>query len=280
METKEKSKSVVIGILVVLLILAIAVILYFIVINNKVKIENNETTTPNQNSNMNTDNSNTTQLISTDIKEYITTEDVISDLKSDIYVIGFQNVNTSAVKDFKDKQKEFVKKATNDETNKAFTNVVITNIIDNILSVYTKELIMQGGKGDAIEISSSSYAVSIDLKTKDKLSTTDILKRNNIQIIDAAKAILNYIASTSNVDTFLKSTTGDVTAETVSMTDFKKNIDTYAATIASHIDSYVVYYENNSINCDFQVEEVLMSLGLGTHMGVGIKQNTQTIVIK
>ena len=89
--------------------------------------------------------------------------------------------------------------------------------------------------------------------------------------------ILKNIKNTVTVDKFLLSTTGDITADKISLSEFDNNISTYAKDIENNYDVVTLYLKNNKLVAVYTQSEILSLLKMGTHMNIGLISEPQVI---
>lgn len=152
------------------------------------------------------------------------------------------------------------------------------------------------------ENSSSTYSlyspllqsVVIDLKDTSVMTSDSLLDTNGLDLRELYALILEDSVKHMTVKSLIQSPIGDVTADTLSIEKFKENIQDYAKTLSdtkginfSAInfndlqseniigDVISLYYSNNKLRVAYKISPILSSIGLSTHMGMGIDQNIQ-----
>lgn len=152
------------------------------------------------------------------------------------------------------------------------------------------------------ENSSSTYSlyspllqsVVIDLKDTSVMTSGSLLDTNGLDLRELYALILEDSVKHMTVKSLIQSPIGDVTADTLSIEKFKENIQDYAKTLSdtkginfSAInfndlqsenligDVISLYYSNNKLRVAYKISPILSSIGLSTHMGMGIDQNIQ-----
>lgn len=152
------------------------------------------------------------------------------------------------------------------------------------------------------ENSSSTYSlyspllqsVVIDLKDTSVMTSDSLLDTNGLDLRELYALILEDSVKHMTVKSLIQSPIGDVTADTLSIEKFKENIQDYAKTLSdtkginfSAInfndlqseniigDIISLYYSNNKLRVAYKISPILSSIGLSTHMGMGIDQNIQ-----
>lgn len=152
------------------------------------------------------------------------------------------------------------------------------------------------------ENSSSTYSlyspllqsIVIDLKDMSVIASDSLLDTNGLDLRELYALILEDSVKHITVKSLIQSPIGDVTADTLSIEKFKENIQDYAKTLSdtkginfSAINfndlqsEYIIgdvislYYSNNKLRVAYKISPILSSIGLSTHMGMGIDQNIQ-----
>ena len=157
------------------------------------------------------------------------------------------------------------------ESSTPFSNEVLYEVDDNILSVYTKQ-------NNAFYEYPSQYSLNVNLDNNKIVTNEELLNKYSIKSLDMYEKILTNIANTVTTKEFLLSTSGDVTAEKISIDEFKQNIKTYATYIDNRYDGYTLYLKDNKVNVVYNQATILKLIGMGTHMGIGLAEpNIQTI---
>lgn len=184
--------------------------------------------------------------------------------------IEFKNLPLRTITEFNSKHAEFIY-PTAFETAK-LSNEIMYEVDKNILSVYTKEtkLYELGNKYNC-------YSLNVDLNNNKIVTNQELLKLYNINSSDMYEKILNNISDTVTSDQFLLSTDGDVTAETLTIDKFKENIKTYVTYIDNRYDIITLYLKDNKLIAVYDQAKILSVLGMGTHMGIGLVSEPQSI---
>ena len=184
--------------------------------------------------------------------------------------IEFKTLPLRTITEFNSKHREFIYPSAF-ETAK-LSNEITYEIDKNILSVYTKE-----SKSDAMGTQYNYYSVNVNLNNNKIVTNQELLKIYNINSSDMFEKILNNISNTVTTDKFLLSTDGDVTAETLTIDKFKENIKSYASYIDNRYDVMTLYLKDNKLTVVYNQSKILSILGMGTHMGIGLVSEPQSI---
>ena len=110
-------------------------------------------------------------------------------------------------------------------------------------------------------------------------NNSELLAIYDIDPTEMYKKILTQIANTVSTDHFLLSTTGIITAEKISIDEFKKNIPTYAEYINNRFDVLTLYIQNNKIYAVYKQNQILRILGMGSHSDGGLIYEPQTTLL-
>ena len=184
--------------------------------------------------------------------------------------VEFKTLPLSLTTEFNSKHTTFINPGAL-ETAK-LSNEIIYGINKNVLSIYTKE-----SKSYDLNTDYHYYSLNIDLDSERIITNQEMLELYNINSSDMFEKILNNIANTVTTEQFLLSTIGDVTAETVSINKFKENIKSYAKQIDNRYDVVTLYLQNNKLIVVYDQAKMLSILGMGTHMGIGLNAEPQSI---
>lgn len=111
---------------------------------------------------------------------------------------------------------------------------------------------------------------NVDINTGEKLSNTKVLERVNISIEEVYRKILENLADTVSVDSFLLNTQGDVSGETISINDFKNNIGEYVEQLKDKQDGFYILLKGSKIAISYVQNEILEELGMSSHMNHGL----------
>lgn len=267
--------------LIVLLIISIGVTIYFIKEEKNKVVENNLLT---QNSGV-TNESTTENVTKTkeEVKKYVLDDYVKIENKtietnpaSIVKYVNVTNLPEGLTVEFKKMQDEFITPKAMNLENFKYTNEVSSEIIDNILSIYVAET---STPNEGLGPQYSDYSLNVDLATNKLILNEEMLKVFKFDSKDMFKKILTSISENVTTDSFLISTTGDITAEKIAISDFKNKINTYAESISNRTDIITLYIKDGKLNATFKQINILNALGMGTHMGIGLKSEIQTIII-
>ena len=138
-------------------------------------------------------------------------------------------------------------------------------VYNNVLSTYSIS-----SRSLVTEISSEVISSNIDLKTNKKLDNATTLNRFGSTIDEAYQKILNNLVETVSIDSFLLDEDGDVSAEKITVNDFKKNIDKYIETLKNDQNLFYVFLKDSKVTVSYEQYKVLKKLGMSSHMGAGL----------
>ena len=184
--------------------------------------------------------------------------------------VEFKSLPLGTINEFESKHNEFIN-PTVLETAK-LSNEVNYEINKNILSVYTKET-----KSYDYETQYDYYSLNVNLNNNKIITNQELLNLYNIKSTDVFTKILTNISNTIKTDKLLLSTIGDVTAETITIDKFKDNIIEYASSIDNRYDIVTLYIKDNKLIAVYNQYKILYNLGMGTHMGIGLVSEPQSI---
>ncbi len=111
---------------------------------------------------------------------------------------------------------------------------------------------------------------NVDIDTGEKLSNTKVLERVNISIEEVYRKILENLADTVSVDSFLLNTHGDESGETISINDFKNNISEYVEQLKDDQDAFYILLKDSKIAVSYVQYEILEELGMSSNMNHGL----------
>ena len=177
----------------------------------------------------------------------------------------FSNLPEGTTVEFENKQKEF------NSLDYFITNELYSEVYNNILSVYTKEII------EDMHYQYNNYSLNINLNNKRIITNEELLKIFNISSTTMYEKILNNIANTVKTDKLLLTTTGDIDADKISINNFRNNIKTYSSIIDNRYDAITLYIKDEKLTVVYNQDYILSLLGLGTHMNIGLIQEPQSI---
>lgn len=184
--------------------------------------------------------------------------------------ITFKNLPLGTTIEFLRKHKDYIIPAANNNY-VAPTNTVIYGTYNNVLSVYTKEEV-KGGLVDII----NNYSLNVNLDNNKIITNEELLKMYNLNINSVYEKILNNLATTVKVDEFSLDVDGSLTAKTISLTDFKRNISDYSKTLNNRFNIFTLYVKDNKVNCVYSQGTILELLGMSVYMGL-IEDQTITL---
>lgn len=120
-------------------------------------------------------------------------------------------------------------------------------------------------------IESEIISNNVDINTGKKLSNTKVLKRVNITIEEVYRRILENLTDTVSIGFFSLNTQGDVSGETISVNDFKNNINKYVEQLKdSQDDVFYILLKDSKITVSYEQNKTLEKLGMSSHMGAGL----------
>lgn len=153
------------------------------------------------------------------------------------------------------------------------SNKADATINGDILSIFTI-FDYQG----AYEKMGDAETMNYNLKNDVELANTELLADYNLTSKSMYEAILNQLAQNVTTSSFLLATDGDVTAPTISITDFTNNITEYAATLSDSPNLVKLYIDkDDNIHALYQQYQILEALGMSAHMGIGLLRGVQDI---
>lgn len=285
MDQKKKS-GIVIGVLITFILVIVTVVILLFSTNiisfnfNKTTNESKEEGTVNFNKTTNEPKEEGTVYDVTNYVSYINSQGTDSTTGSDIKEITFKNLNRGLTRIFENKQNEFKQKLTGDTNQKIksiYKSTVNAEINDAVLSVYFNGS-SQWLEENPDRIFHESFSANIDLKNSLKVTTDEILAKYNVSKETMIKAILNDIASKVNTDILYLNNQGGFEGDYISILDFKNNISEYVRVLNNRIDDFAtVYVKGNKLYCDYKDHETLALLDMGTHMGIGLLMQLQTL---
>ena len=202
-------------------------------------------------------------------KEY-NVDDYVSVAKDDesgLKLVTFKNVESDATTKFSSKQDEF--KTLKVESGNKKTNIVRTNAQKGILSVYTKEIVK---KADTV-ISENSYAVNVNIETKENVKNSEVLDLYEVKVDNVCKAVVNKLVEVSADLTYT-----DSTGAIVNASDIKNNTSKYTEIIKNNIENLVIYSRKDKVYVDVNPISLLKILGLNTSNSSKIVEVTSVAI--
>lgn len=134
----------------------------------------------------------------------------------------------------------------------------------------------------------------INLKDMSKLTNESLLDSIGYDVTKMFNLILEDSLTHITVDSLIQSPIGEVTADVLTINDFKANIKEYSKTLynskgvnfsASNFSEFQyedvygdvisLYYSNNKLRVAYKISPILAALGLSSHMGMGIDEKVQ-----
>lgn len=127
-------------------------------------------------------------------------------------------------------------------------------------------------------ITGKAETLNYDLDAQKELSNEELANIYNITGEDLYTAVLQNLVHNVTANSFLLDTSGNVTAPTISISDFTNNIPEYAKTLSDNHNLLKLYVdEEDKVHALYQQFQVLEALGMSTHMGIGLLYGYQDI---
>ena len=139
-------------------------------------------------------------------------------------------------------------------------------VYNNVLSAYSINYYQNPAK----DVISKVISSNLDLNTGEKLDNVKTLDRFGFTIDEVYRKILNNIAETASIDSFLLDINGNVEAEKISINDFKNNTEKYIATLKSDQNLFYVFLKDSKATVSYEQYKILQKLGMSSHMGQGL----------
>lgn len=139
-------------------------------------------------------------------------------------------------------------------------------ISDNIMFAYSISYTPSMTGGGTSEVISNN----VDIDTGEKLSNAEVLKRLDITTEEVYEKILENLADSVSIDSFLLSVNGSIDAGTITVSSFKNNIDEYVETLKGDQELFYVFLKDSKVNVSYNQSDVLKALGMSSHMGNGL----------
>lgn len=139
-------------------------------------------------------------------------------------------------------------------------------ISDNILFAYSISFIPSVTAGGTNEVISNN----IDINTGKNLNNEEVLKRLNITTEGVYEKILENLADSVSIDSFLLNVNGSIDTETITVSGFKNNIDEYVEALKGEQELFYVFLKDSKITVSYSQNEILKALGMSSHMGAGL----------
>ena len=298
-----KRKNILIVIFIITTIIASILAIYFAIFKDS-SYKNNENTVtqePNNsneeniensdNSNINTDNEikdeeNSEKANQNTDKNYNINDYVlISDFEVNknctgckthciVKTIEFKNLPLGITYEFTSKHSDFIHPSSDAEYK--LKNEFIYGIDKNILSVYcfeNKNIVNQYSNIPTYNF----YSLNVNLGNNKFVTNQELLELYNINSQDMFEKILNNIANTVTISKLLLTPNGDVSAEQITIDEFRKNIKSYAKTIDNRYDVVTLYLKDNKLNVVYDQNKILNILGMGSNNGIGLVFEPQSL---
>ncbi len=278
---KGKTLKIILIIIIFVIIVGAGISIYLVKSEENKTTENNLTTTNSSNSTEVTKESvdATKEVAKTyKIEDYVKIEDKTIETTpvSKVKYVTLTNIPEGIISEFNKSQTEFISPAAANLKIFKYTNEISSEIKDNILSIYVVET---STPNEGLGPQYNSYSLNIDLATNKLIFNEEMLNTLKVDNKEMFKKILTSISENVTADSFLMSTTGDITAEKISVSDFKNKISTYVETLSNRIDIVNLYIKDGKLNASFTQNVVLNALGMGSHMGIGLKSEPQSVVL-
>ena len=278
MEKRKYLILVLVGIIIVLLIGLGVSISYIVSEKNSNQKFANDLAEAENTAKINTKENNEGKKYN--VSEYIKVEQKnIKGLSNNVVSYAtLSNLPETIINDFKTKQNTFINQNENSIRDNTFSNNIIYEVKDNILSIYVDETIQN--KENTGYKSCSRYSLNIDLINNNLILNDELLGILKITSEDMYLNVLKNISENVKTNEFLLSTDGDITAEKITIETFKSKIPEEAKNINNKTDLITLYIKNGELQASFYQNEILKAIGMGTHMGIGLLKETQSILIK
>ncbi len=150
-----------------------------------------------------------------------------------------------------------------------------TGVANGILSIYSNSDYLHPYGHIVSEIK----AENIDIESGKRIKNAVFLERMGSTVADVYRAMLTDITKNNNLDSILLNTHGDVSGESISVSNFKKKIDEYVKQLEDDDGLFYVFFKDSNVAVAYQQYEVLEALGMGTHMGAGLKSGYTEILL-
>ena len=139
-------------------------------------------------------------------------------------------------------------------------------VLNNVLSTYSISYHLHPYGHIVSEIVSSN----VDLNTGENLDNEKALERFDVAVDEVYHKILEDMVGTVSVDSFLLDVNGNVSAGTISVGDFEKNIDEYVETLKDDYSLFYVFLKDSGVTVSYKQSEILEKLGMSSHMDQGL----------
>ncbi len=222
------------------------------------------------------------------IADYITIKDVEIDYKSGITcstctveikgkTIEFTDLPLGTTIEFLKLHKKFLAPTIPDGLVATFSNSIIYEVDNNILSIYTEEEYRE--EDWLYGMFWNRYSLNIDLNNKKIITNEELINIYGLNINTIYEKILNNIATTIKIEELSLNNLGICSEQTIKITDFAKNIPEYSEMLNNRYDIFTLYLKDNKVYCAYKIYDVIALLGMGTCGGMELAENEQTIVL-
>ena len=114
------------------------------------------------------------------------------------------------------------------------------------------------------------FSENYDLNSGEKLDNKAILDKLNISIEDLYRKLLSNIADTVKCDSFLLNPDGIVSTESISITDFRDNIDSYIEVLQNNYSQFNIFIKDSKLTVSYSQSDILKELQMSSHMDAGL----------
>lgn len=160
-----------------------------------------------------------------------------------------------------------------EKNNVISTNQEVKSEFENVKSNLENEANMQKSK-----VQTDKEYVS-EQESGDTTTNSDVLKSLGYDIEIMANDILNNIEKYAAKSYIVKSTTGDANAEKITSEEVKNNKEKYKEKILELLNNKDIVtklsFENNTVVCTYNFQEILKSLNLGSNMYKEMETDTE-----
>lgn len=111
---------------------------------------------------------------------------------------------------------------------------------------------------------------NIDINTGEKLNNAKVLERTGIIVEDVYRKILENLVDTVSIDSFFLDTQGGVSGETISVNEFKNNINEYVEQLKDDQDIFYILLKDSAMTVSYVQSEILKELGMSSLMDQGL----------
>lgn len=155
------------------------------------------------------------------------------------------------------------------------SNNITAEVTDKILSVSENEYLTIPYSGKT----SYKKTLNINLETQRLMTNKELLEKYGITTTQVYEAIYKDIPSKITTDFLLKSISGNIEADRITTSSLAENATEYAKYADNQYEGFNLYLENGKLCVSYNINDVLNIVCLGNHMGQGIPNLYQTIVL-